>query len=60
MMQLMLLPRETAAAHDNADLHAGRLDLATWRAMNAQNAGSTPYWRSPSRASPDSLSRMRR
>src|SRR4029079_8179664 len=33
---------------------------ATWRAMNAQNAGSTPYWRSPRRASPDSLSRTRR
>ena len=32
---------------------------ATWSAMNAQNAGSTPYWRSPSSASPDSLSRIR-
>ena len=28
--------------------------------MNAQNSGSTPYERSPSSASPDSLSRIRR
>ena len=29
------------------------------RSMKAQKAGSTPYWRSPRRASPDSLSRIR-
>ena len=28
-------------------------------AMNAHTSGSTPYWRLPSRASPDSLSRIR-
>src|SRR6187402_3418751 len=32
---------------------------ATWRAMNLQNSGSTPYVRFPSRASPDSFNRIR-
>jgi hypothetical protein len=32
---------------------------ATWRAMNAQNSGSTPYVRLPRRASPESFSRIR-
>src|SRR4029079_17634984 len=33
---------------------------ATWPAIWAQKAGSTPYERSPRSASPDSFSRMRR
>ena len=51
---------DVAAADDDADLDAEAWTSATWRAMNAQNAGSTPYGRSPRSASPDSLSRIRR
>ena len=53
-------PEDVAATDDDADLDAGPWTSATWLRDERAERRVDAVWRSPSSASPDSLSRIRR